>query len=278
MAGFNPNGRIEIRDLDYAYPDGTAALNRLSLDIPMGCRTAILGANGSGKSTLLRHLNGLIVPQAGQVSVGGIAVTRQSADTLRRQVGLLFDQPDHQLFSYSVEADVRFGPSNLKMGKAEVVGRAAAAMELVGILDLKYRAPHHLSLGQKKRCAIAGVLAMTPAVLLMDEPFSGLDPVSVKQFRAILDRLSEDGITSIMSTHDVDLAYEWADYIVILQKGSALAAGGIELLRDPALMSAADLSRPLLVRLFEGTGVMPDSFEAARRQLSIWLRAHGKER
>ena len=259
---------ITISDLSYRYPDGTHALNELNLTIPLHSRTAILGANGCGKSTLIRHLNGLIVPQSGSIRIGDRELTKKTADDIRRSVGLLFDNPDNQIFSPSVEADVGFGPTNLKMKKDEIARRTDEAIRTVEIEPLRKKSPYNLSLGQKKRCAIAGVLAMEPEIVLMDEPFSGLDPASLQQFLGTLDRLTASGVTEIMSTHDVDIAYEWAEYVVVMERGHVLASGGKALMQDAALMKSAHLELPLLVRLFSGTGEIPDSFAHAQSLLA----------
>lgn len=261
---------IEIENLRYCYPDGTEALCGMNLSIPLHRRTVLLGANGCGKSTLIRHLNGLIVPQEGSVRIGDRELNNKTADELRKKVGLLFDNPDNQLFSPSVQADVSFGPSNLRWGKKEIEQRVMEAMETVKIVDLKDRSPYNLSLGQKKRCAIAGVLAMNPEILLMDEPFSGLDPASLELFLETLEVLYENGMTQIISTHDVDIAYEWAEYVVVLGKGKVLATGSRELMQDASVMRKAGLVVPLLVRLFEGKEKIPKNFSEAREML--WNR------
>lgn len=262
---------IEIHSLSYRYPDGTDALRDITLTIPLHQRTVILGANGCGKSTLLRHLNGLLLPQSGSITISDIPLTAKTADKLRRSVGLLFDNPDNQLFSPTVESDVSFGPSNLRMSKEEIQRRTQMALETVEITGLREKSPYNLSLGQKKRCAIAGILAMEPEIMLMDEPFSGLDPAALKQFLRTLDTLSARGVSQIMSTHDVDLAYDWAEYVIVIQKGGVLAVGDRSLMQDQSLMERANLTRPMLVRLFDGLGPVPVGFNGARQTLKALL-------
>ncbi|MFQ6843167.1 MAG: energy-coupling factor ABC transporter ATP-binding protein [Lachnospiraceae bacterium] len=259
---------VEICDLSYTYADGTHALNCLNAAIPKKKKTAILGANGCGKSTLLRHLNGLILPQKGSVSINGQSITKRNADQIRQTVGLLFDNPDNQLFSPTVEADVSFGPYNLRMKDADVKRLTEDAMKEVGIFDLREKSPYNLSLGQKKRCAIAGVLAMKPDILLMDEPFSGLDPLSLEQFLETLTVLHKHGMTQILSTHDVDIAYEWADHVIVMSNGSVLAAGDQTIMQDAELMKKAGLAVPMLVRLFAGADKIPLSFAEAQRRIN----------
>ena len=266
----NENGitdGIRINGLTYQYPDGTLALDGLDLFLPFHKRTVLLGANGCGKSTLLRHLDGLLLPQKGSITFGERQLDKKSADEIRKKTGLLFDNPDNMLFSPSVEADVGFGPSNLRMETGVIRTRVDNALRTVRIEELRERSPYNLSLGQKKRCAIAGILAMEPDILLMDEPYSGLDPQSLAQFSETLDLLFQNGMTQIMSTHDVDLAYEWADRVIVLSKGKVLRSGGPELMRDAELMEDAGLMLPGLVRLFSGTGVCPSSFAEAKDML-----------
>jgi len=215
---------IEVQRLSYTYPDGTKAIRDLNLRIERNKRVAILGANGSGKTTLLYHLNGLILPQEGQVRVFGEEVSKKNLKAIRQKVGVLFDNPDNQLFSSSVFNDIAFGPRNLGLDEEIVLERVQKVMELVNINDLKDKAPYNLSLGQKKRVAIAGILAMEPFLILLDEPFSGLDPRSHKHFFNILNDLFVKGTTQVISTHDVDMAYSWADEVVILDEGKILAS------------------------------------------------------
>ncbi len=249
---------LEIENLDYTYPDGTPALRGISLEVPLKARMVVLGANGSGKSTLLLHLNGLLVTQRGSVRVFGRPVGKRNLAEVRRRGGMVFQNPDDQLFSTSVTEDVAFGPRNLGLDPGEVARRVARALELTGIQELAHRPPHHLSLGQKKRAAIAGVLAMEPELLVLDEPTASLDPAAVRRLMAILELLHARGRTIIMATHDVDLAYAWADRVAVLSEGRLLAvAGATELLRDEELMHRASLEPPVLLRVFRNTGFFP---------------------
>jgi cobalt/nickel transport system ATP-binding protein len=261
---------FEILDLHYTYPDGTPALRGLSLEAPAGSRTALLGANGSGKSTLLLHLNGLLAAGRGSVLVFGRAVGPDSLREIRRRVGLVFQNPDDQLFSTSVAEDVAFGPRNLGLNPGEVRRRVRRALETVGIAALAQRPPHHLSLGQKKRAAIAGVLAMEPDLLVLDEPTAGLDPSGVRQLMELLAVFHAQGRTIVLATHDVDLAYAWADRAVVLADGRPAAAGPAALLEDEELMRAAGLELPVLLKVFRGTGVKPRDAGAA----NAWIRRH----
>lgn len=255
--------QIKISQLCYTYKSGTHALKGLTLDIPLNKKTVIMGSNGCGKSTLLYHLNGLYTAQSGSIKINEQELTKDSADEIRKEIGLLFDNPDNQIFSPTVAADVSFGPLNLRLAKEEIDKRVQSAMEEVRITHLAERSPYGLSLGQKKRCAIAGILAMEPKIILMDEPFSGLDPLSLQEFLDILDRLHENGVALIMSTHDVDTAYEWGENFVIMKDGQVLAVGTNEILCDQQLMKEADLDMPSLAKIFKDSSKIPKNKDEA---------------
>lgn len=258
---------LEIQNLNYAYPDRTVALQKVNLRIKKQKKTAIIGANGSGKTTLIYHINGTIPAQEGSVKVLDLQVCKENIYEVRRAVGLLFDNPDNQLFSTTVYGDIAFGPRNLKLDQEEVEKRVYTALHRVGIAELAERPPYCLSLGQKKRAAIAGLLAMRPEIMACDEPFSGLDPVVSRQFREILDELKEQGTTLIYSTHDVDLAYSWADEVVVMKEGRVLECGTVDLMRDEKLMENACLPLPLLAELFKHSAYKPRTIEEAAQLL-----------
>ena len=217
---------LEACALSHVYPDGSVGLDGCSLAIRSGSRNALLGSNGSGKTSLLLHFNALLQPTAGGVHFAGQPVDyrRSGLNALRRRVGLVFQNPDRQLFSASVIEDVSFGPLNLGLDEATVRRRVAEALAAVGMSELADKPVHHLSFGQKKRVCIAGVLAMQPEVLLLDEPMAGLDAAMQVELQALLDRLAGHGITIVLSTHDVDFAYRWADDIHLLAAGRCLAS------------------------------------------------------
>lgn len=259
---------VEIRDLSYHYPDQTLALDGVSILIEKQSRVAILGANGSGKSTLLQHLNGLLLPQRGKVSIMGLEVCKGHLTQIRKKVGIVFDNPDEQLFSASVYEDIAFGPRNLGLDEGQVKDRVEQVMKLIDIEDLGHRPPYNLSLGQKKKVAMAGVLAMEPVIMVFDEPFSGLDPYSLQQLTALLDKLYTLGHTLVITTHDVDFAYGWADECIVLNQGHVLAQGPRELLEDEVLMKKARLKLPSLYDIFSGTDFNPKSPQEAKDALS----------
>jgi len=218
---------IETRELTYTYPDGTRALRGINIKLAAGQKIAVLGANGAGKSTLFLHLNGILRPQGGKVLFRGSELKYRQRDllALRKNVGIVFQDPESQLFSASVLQDVSFGPVNLGLAQNEALDAAKRAIRQTGITDLESRPTHFLSYGQKKRVSIAGVLAMEPAVIIFDEPTACLDPGMALKTMALLDELSRQGKAIIMSTHDVDRAYDWADYVYLLQDGGVIGEG-----------------------------------------------------
>ncbi len=243
---------LEALSLSHRYADGSLGLDGCSLAIRRGSRNALLGANGSGKTTLLMHCNGLLQPSAGSLRFAGAPLDRSRAGlaALRRRVGLVFQNPDQQLFSASVVEDVSFGPLNLGLDEATVRGRVAEALAAVGMSEQAGRPVHHLSFGQKKRVCIAGVLAMQPEVLLLDEPMAGLDAAMQHELLAVLDRLAGQGITIVLSTHDVDFAYRWADDIHLLAAGRCLASfAAVELPAQAAMLKQAGQALPAVVAL-----------------------------
>ena len=245
---------LNISNLSYSYPDKTVALHQINLSINHK-KVAILGANGSGKSTLLQHFNGLIIPQHGEVFIKNLAVTKSNLRDIRKQVGIVFDSPDSQLFSTTVNEDIAFGPRNLGLSEEEIKIRVDKAVELVGLQNLRDKTPFNLSLGQKKKAAIAGVLAMNPEIMVFDEPFSGMDPYSLGQLLKILEILCEKNHTLIIATHDLDIAYGWAEEFIILHEGMVLAQGGTELLEDRSLMHKANLTLPIIRKVFDETPI-----------------------
>jgi cobalt/nickel transport system ATP-binding protein len=257
---------LALEDVTYTYPDGSPGLVGCSLAIARGSRTAILGLNGSGKTTLCLHLNGLLRPQAGTVWFDGAPLdySRQGLKALRTRVGLVFQNPETQLLSASVLEDVSFGPMNLGLPRAEVRDRVEAALAAVGLAEAAAKPVHNLSFGQKKRVCLAGVLAMQPEVILLDEPFAGLDVPMQRELRHILDRLWQQGLTLLVCSHDLDFAYEWADQWHILAGGQLAASF------NPSQIPAA------LPRLAElGLG-LPKVAELYQQLVAAgWLRENG---
>jgi cobalt/nickel transport system ATP-binding protein len=236
---------IFIENLSYRYPDGTQALKEVSLSIKATERVALIGANGSGKSTLQLHLNGIILPQEGQIIIGEWVVKPENLRAVRNFVGLVFQNPDNQLFMPTVWEDVAFGPMNLGLRDAELKQRVLQAMAAVGIDPEHYghRNTDNLSGGEKKRIAIAGVLAMQPQVLVLDEPSAQLDPRSRRQLIQLLQTLP---LTQLIATHDLDLALELCDRTVVLSQGQVVYDGKTErVMSDPEFLLKHALEPPL---------------------------------
>jgi cobalt/nickel transport system ATP-binding protein len=240
---------LSARGLRYSYPGGVEALAGLDLEIARGERLAILGANGAGKTTLLMLLNGTLRPAAGAISVGGAAAgyDRASLRRWRQQVGLVLQDPDDQLFAATVFEDVSFGPLNLGLAPEAAAARVTAALEALRIADLAERPTHMLSYGQRKRVAIAGIVAMDPGILLLDEPTAGLDPLGVTHLLVALRALSERGTAIVLATHDMDIAYGWADRIAIFgERRIALAGSPEAVFEDADMLKRLRLRPPLL--------------------------------
>lgn len=245
---------LDIVDLRFAYPDGTVALNGVSLHAYHGESIAVVGANGAGKSTLLMHLTGFLSPQSGSVRIGGVPVTRGTLNDIRRTVGMVFQDPDDQLFMPSVAEDVAFGPVNLGLPPGEVDARVTEALERVGALHLAERPPYRLSGGEKRAVSIATVLAMNPSVLVLDEPSSNLDP---KARRRLIGLLGSFEHTKIVATHDLDMALDVCDRVIVLADGAVIADGPArEILADAALMDESGLERPLSLQSCPVCGAM----------------------
>jgi len=233
---------ISVEGLGFAYPDGTVALSDVDLHVHPGERVALLGPNGAGKTSLVLHLNGILLPQKGSVQVSGLELTGETSAEVRRRVGLVFQDPDDQLFMPTVRRDVAFGPLNLGLDHDEVRRRVDAALAAVDIEDLADRPPNHLSLGQRRRAAIAGVLAMEPEIMVLDEPTSNLDPATRRELAAVL--LSLD-ITLLVVTHDLPFALEVCERSVVIDHGAIVADGPTPvLLANTGLIKAHRLELP----------------------------------
>jgi cobalt/nickel transport system ATP-binding protein len=233
---------LDVRGLAFAYPDGHQALFGVDLHVHRGERVALLGPNGAGKTTLVLHLNGILTAGAGQVAVSGLPVEKSNLREIRRRVGIVFQDPDDQLFLGSVRQDVAFGPANLGLKGAALERRVMAALEQVGMADFADRPPHHLSFGQRRRVAVATVLAMEPEILVLDEPSSNLDPTSRRELADILRSLD---VTLLMVTHDLPYALELCPRSVVLSDGVVVADGRtFDVLTDRPLMAAHRLELP----------------------------------
>ena len=233
---------IEVRGLAFAYPDGRQALFGVDLEVAPGERVALLGPNGAGKTTLALHLNGILTAGAGAVRVSGVPIEKANLRDVRRRVGIVFQDPDDQLFMPTVGQDVAFGPANLGLRGDALDARVHQALLAVGMADVADRAPHHLSFGQRRRVAVATVLAMEPDVLVLDEPTSNLDPVARRELADVLRSLA---LTTLVITHDLPYALELCPRSLVLDGGRIVADGPTrELLADEELMAAHRLELP----------------------------------
>ncbi|MET0909763.1 MAG: ABC transporter ATP-binding protein [Ilumatobacteraceae bacterium] len=233
---------LEARGLGFCYPDGHRALDGIDLVVRAGERVAILGPNGAGKTTLVLALNGINAATEGSVTVGGLPVERANLAEIRRRVGIVFQDPDDQLFMSTVREDVAFGPANLGLRDDELAGRTIEALEAVGMAHCADRSPHHLSFGERRRVALATVLAMRPDVLVLDEPSSNLDPMARRELAEIVLRLD---VTTLLVTHDLPYALQLCPRSVILDDGRVVADGPTpDMLADRSTMAAHRLELP----------------------------------
>jgi len=245
---------LETRNVSYSYGDGTKALDGVSISLEKGKKIALIGPNGAGKSTLMLMFNGILRPTSGEVLFRDQILQYDSASLreIRRKVGMVFQNSDDQIFAPTVYQDVAFGPVNLGFPAEKAKKYVGYALQYVGLSGYERRPPHHLSGGEKKRVAIAGILAMEPEVMILDEPTSNLDPASSEEIMEMLDELNLGGKTLIISTHDVDLAYRWADEVVLMKDGGVLRRGSAEeVFGDLELVRDARLKPPMVVDLYQ---------------------------
>ena len=245
---------IKISNLKYEYGDGTKALDGIHMKIRRGSKVAVLGSNGAGKSTLLLHLNGTLKPKSGKIEFENepVRYDKRYLDYLRKQVGIIFQDPETQLFSASVYQDISFGPMNMGLSEAEVRKRVESAMDATGVTAFKHKPTHALSHGQKKRVTIADVAAMTPSVFILDEPTASLDPKHAADMMTLFEALNRQGKTMILSTHDVEEAWRFADYIFVLKDGRVYREGSPqEIFSDRALLEETNLQSPMIFEVYK---------------------------
>jgi len=274
---------LETRDLTHTYRGDVRALEGVNVTAEQKSRIAVIGPNGAGKSTLFKHFNGILKPTSGEVLVRGEPITKENVREVRKFVGIVFQNPDDQIFSPTVEQDVAFGPINLGLNEATVAHRVEEALHLLGIEDLRERVPHHLSGGEKKRVAIAGILAMEPQVLVLDEPTAGLDPRGVADLVAFVNRLpGEYGMTVVFSTHHLDLVAEMADHVYVMDRGSVVGSGTVgEVFARPELLTRTRLDVPpipKLIRSLRENGVAIDMAYTYEDAEKAFLEAYAGRR
>jgi len=274
---------IETRHLSYSYHGERNALEDINFLAPRKARIAVIGSNGAGKSTLFKHFNGIFRPTSGSVLIRGEPITKENLHEVRKFVGIVFQNADDQVFAPTVEQDVAFGPTNLGLDEETIHHRVHEALRIMGIEDIAHRVPHHLSGGEKKRVAIAGIIAMEPGVLVLDEPTAGLDPQGVHDLMGFVNSLSSKfGMTVIFSTHDVSVVPEVADYVYVMHRGRFALEGKVEeIFRQPDLLRSMRLDVPVLpklIRSLQKNGIpvpMAYTYEDAEKALLQAFR--GKE-
>lgn len=241
---------IETKDLTYIYPNNNnVALDKISVRIKENEKIVVLGSNGAGKSTFFLNLNGVLKPQSGTIKYRGQEInhSREQLFKLRKNIGIVFQEPDSQIIASTVLGEVSFGPMNLKLPKSEVIKRVDEALEYMNISEFKNRAPHYLSGGEKKKVSIADIIAMKPEIIILDEPTASLDPFNTEALDGVINKLSSQGTTMIISTHDVNFAYRFAERILVFSKGKIIADDTpINIFNNEELLKEANLKTPLL--------------------------------
>lgn len=246
------NIQLSTENLSFTYPDGTRALKNINIEIEKGEKVAIIGPNGAGKSTLFSHFNGLTEPTSGCVKIEGKPISFEKDELLkvRQKVGIVFQDPNDQLFAPTVKEDIAFGPMNLGLSYDEVEKRVEDALKMVGMENYEDKTPHHLSGGQQKRIAIAGIIAMKPELMILDEPTAGLDPDGVEKVLNIMNQLNEEGMTLIISSHDIDMISKYADKIFVLYNGEIIESGNKnKIFSDMELLKKAHLRTPITTEI-----------------------------
>lgn len=255
---------IEIKNLKYAYTGDKQALRGIDVTIGKGERIAVIGSNGAGKSTFFLNLNGLLTPDSGEIYFKGQKLTRDKKDlnTLRKSIGIVFQDADNQIIASTVMGEVSFGPMNLKLPRDEVVRRVDEALEYMNITDFKDRPPHYLSGGEKKRITIADIIAMHSEVIVFDEPTAALDPLNAEMLEEVLEKLAAQEKTMLISTHDVDFAYRWAERALVFCDGQIIAdAPPVEIFDDEDILKRANLKKPMMLEIYNAMvkkGMLPD--------------------
>lgn len=246
------NHIVSVRNLRYSYGGEREILKGINVDIEEGQRVAVTGTNGAGKSTFFLNLNGVLEADEGEIYFRGKKMTREKKDLmeLRRGIGIVFQDADNQIIATTVMGEVSFGPMNLRLPKEEVESRVNEALEYMNISDFKERAPHYLSGGEKKRVTIADIIAMHSEVMIFDEPTAALDPVNVIALEAVLEKLYRQGKTILVSTHDLDFAYRWAERIIVFCDGQIIADGvPEEVFRNEEVLKQANLKKPTMLEV-----------------------------
>ncbi len=242
---------LQAEDLCYSYGQGKEVLRDINITVRKGEKIVVLGSNGAGKSTCFLNLNGVYRPDSGRILYRGKEIGKKDLNELRKSVGIVFQDADNQIIASTVFAEVSFGPMNLKLPREEVKKRVEDALEYMNLGSMRDRPPHYLSGGEKKRVSIADIIAMESEVVIFDEPTASLDPVNVEMLEGVLDKMNEMGKTLLISTHDVDFAYRFADRAVIFAGGRIIADGPVrEVFEDDEVLNQANLKRPVLLEVY----------------------------
>lgn len=242
---------LQAEDLCYSYGQGKEVLREINITVRRGEKIVVLGSNGAGKSTCFLNLNGVYRPDSGRILYRGKEIGKKDLNELRKNVGIVFQDADNQIIASTVFAEVSFGPMNLKLPREEVKKRVEDALEYMNLGSMRDRPPHYLSGGEKKRVSIADIIAMESEVVIFDEPTASLDPVNVEMLEGVLEKMNEMGKTLLISTHDVDFAYRFADRAVIFAGGRIIADGPVrEVFEDDEVLNQANLKRPVLLEVY----------------------------
>lgn len=253
---------LEVRDLHFSYNDEKHALNGVDVKIYEGEKIAVLGSNGAGKSTFFLSINGVLKPHAGEVIYRGEKITKKRLNHLRKNVGIVFQDADNQIIAFTVMSEVAFGPMNLKLPREEVLRRVDKALDYMNITEFRDRPPHYLSGGEKKRVSIADIIAMESEVIIFDEPTAALDPLNAQMLEEVLRKMGEEGRTILISTHDVDFAYRWAERVLVFHQGKIIADDTpLRVFQQEELLKKANLRHPMLYdvcEILKKKGIIPD--------------------
>ncbi|WP_252223937.1 MULTISPECIES: ABC transporter ATP-binding protein [unclassified Clostridium] len=246
------NSILQVRNLNYEYNNEKIALSNINIDIHEGEKVAILGSNGAGKSTFFLNINGVLTPKNGEIIYRGKKISKKELNELRKNIGIVFQDADNQIIASTVLAEVSFGPMNLKLPKEKVKIRVEEALSYMNLTDFKNRPPHYLSGGEKKRVSIADIIAMQSEVIIFDEPTASLDPLNAIMLEEVLKKLSEEKKTLLISTHDVDFAYRWAERVIVFANGEIIADGTpLQIFKDDKIIKCANLKRPTMLDVYE---------------------------
>ncbi len=256
---------LQVKDLHYTYNGEKHALNGIDLSVYEGEKIAVLGSNGAGKSTFFLNVNGVLRAEHGEIEYRGKTITKKDLNHLRKNVGIVFQDADNQIIASTVMAEVSFGPMNLKLPKEEVIERVDKALAYMNISDFKERPPHYLSGGEKKRVSIADIIAMESEIIIFDEPTAALDPLNAAMLEEVLGKMSDEGKTMLISTHDVDFAYRWAERVIVFCQGKIIADDTpLNIFKQEELLERANLKHPTMFdiyRMMEEKKLVPEGAE-----------------